>query len=88
MVVVVVVVVVVECVYKRGRGALCSPGCPETHCVDQSGIELTEIHLPLPSKIRDCGGLNMLGPESGSFRRCGLVGGSVSLWLWVLRLES
>jgi hypothetical protein len=27
---------------------LCSPGYPETHCVDQAGLELTEIHLFLP----------------------------------------
>jgi hypothetical protein len=27
-----------------------------------------------------CGGLNMLGPEIGTIRRCDLVGGSVSLW--------
>jgi hypothetical protein len=26
-----------------------------------------------------CGDLNMLGPGSGTIRRCGLVGGSVSL---------
>jgi hypothetical protein len=29
-----------------------------------------------------CGGLNMLGPGSGTIRRCGLDGGSVSLWAW------
>jgi hypothetical protein len=34
-----------------------------------------------------CGGLNMLGPESGTIR-CGLVGGSVSLWRWALRPSS
>jgi hypothetical protein len=28
--------------------SLCSPGCPGTHSVDQAGLELTEIHLPLP----------------------------------------
>jgi hypothetical protein len=26
------------------------------------------------------GGMNMLGQGSGTIRRCGLVGGSVSLW--------
>jgi hypothetical protein len=26
----------------------CSPGCPGTHSVDQAGLELTEILLPLP----------------------------------------
>ena len=28
--------------------SLCSPGCATTHSVDQAGLELTEIHLPLP----------------------------------------
>jgi hypothetical protein len=32
-----------------------------------------------------CGGLNMLGPGTGTIRRRGLVGGSVSLWGWALR---
>ena len=27
--------------------SLCSPGCPRTHFVDQAGLELTEILLPL-----------------------------------------
>jgi hypothetical protein len=31
-----------------------------------------------------CGVLNMLGSEGGTIWRCGLVGGSVSLWEWVL----
>ena len=26
-----------------------------------------------------CGGLNMLGPVSGTIKRCGLVGGGVAL---------
>jgi len=29
-------------------------------------------------------GLNMLGPGIYTTRRCGLVGGSVSLWGWAL----
>ena len=29
-----------------------------------------------------CDGLYMLGPGSGSIRRCGLVGVGVSLWAW------
>jgi hypothetical protein len=32
-----------------------------------------------------CGVLNVLGPGSGTIRRCGLVGGSVSLWGQALR---
>jgi hypothetical protein len=32
----------------QDRVSLCSPGCPGTHSVDQAGLELTEIHLPLP----------------------------------------
>ena len=27
---------------------VCSLGCPETHSVEQAGLELTEICLPLP----------------------------------------
>ena len=35
----------------RGRVSLCnSSGCPGTHLVDQAGLELTEIHLPLPPR--------------------------------------
>jgi len=30
-------------------------------------------------------GLSMLGPGSGTIRRCGLVGVGVSLWAWALR---
>ncbi|CAO2589176.1 hypothetical protein LEMLEM_LOCUS5296 [Lemmus lemmus] len=29
------------------------PGCPGTHFIDQTGLELTEIHLPLPPKFWD-----------------------------------
>jgi hypothetical protein len=31
-----------------------------------------------------CDGLYMLGPVSGTIRRCGLVGVGVSLWVWAL----
>lgn len=34
--------------YIEGRASLCSPGSPVTHCVDQVGLELAEIYLPLP----------------------------------------
>jgi hypothetical protein len=30
----------------RDRVSLCSPGCHRAHSVDQTGLELTEIHLP------------------------------------------
>ena len=39
----------------------------------------------LVSIIDACGGLHMLGPESGTIRKYGLVGGSVSLYEWTLR---
>jgi hypothetical protein len=32
----------------RDRISLHSPGCPGTHSVDQAGLKLTEILLPLP----------------------------------------
>ena len=35
--------------------------------------------------LEPCGGWNMLDPGSGSIRRCGLVGGSVSLQGWAMR---
>ena len=37
---------------------------------------------------RHCGGLIMLGPESDTIRRCGLVEESVSLWRCTLRPSS
>jgi hypothetical protein len=48
---------------------------PQTHVFEQAYRE-QEV---------ECGGLNMIGPESDTIRRCGLVGGSVSLWGWALR---
>ena len=33
----------------------------------------------------ECGGLNVLAMGSGTIRRCGCIGGSVSLWGWALR---
>jgi hypothetical protein len=34
-------------------GFLCSLGSPGTHSIDQAGLELTEICLPLPPKYWD-----------------------------------
>jgi hypothetical protein len=36
----------------------------------------------------ECDGSNMLGPGSGTIRRCVLVGVGVSLWAWALRPSS
>lgn len=36
------------------RVSLCSSCCPETSYVSQAGLELTEIHLPLPSTEIKC----------------------------------
>ena len=33
--------------------SLCSRGCPGTSSVDQAGLKLTDIHLPLPSVCWD-----------------------------------
>ena len=42
------VVVVVLVLVFQDRFSLSSFGaCPRTHSVDQAGVELTEIHLPL-----------------------------------------
>ena len=35
------------------------------------------------TRLTACGGLNMLGLGSGTIRRCGLVGGSVSVTIGV-----
>jgi hypothetical protein len=33
------------------RVFLCSPDCPGIHFVDQPGLELTDIQLPLPASV-------------------------------------
>jgi hypothetical protein len=38
--------------------------------------------------LTTCGGLSMLGPGSGTIRGCGLIGESMSLWVWALRPSS
>ena len=35
-------------VFIQARVSLCSSSCPRTHYVDQVGLELIEIRLPLP----------------------------------------
>ena len=35
------------------RVSQCSLGCPGTHSVDQAGLELTKIRLPLPLECWD-----------------------------------
>jgi hypothetical protein len=32
--------------------SLCSPGCPGTHSVDQAGLELSLLSLPLEAGIK------------------------------------
>jgi len=45
-------------------------------------LDKIDFNQKLSEKIRKdtCDDLDMLGPGSGMIRRCGLVGGSVSLW--------
>jgi hypothetical protein len=38
--------------------------------------------------LGNCDGLYMLGPGSGTVRRCGFVGVGVSLWVWAIRPSS
>ena len=49
---------------------------------------MEEICSCTQMQVHMCGGLNTLGPGSGTIRRYGLVGGSVSLWEWALRSSS
>ena len=51
------------------------------------GLALTTIFIAYQSVscmlgTDSCDGLYMLGPGSGTIRRCGLVGVGVSLWAW------
>jgi hypothetical protein len=41
------------CLFFRDRVSLCISGCPGTSSVNQAGLELTKIHLPLPSQVPD-----------------------------------
>ena len=49
--------------------------------VDDFSLLTAYIALPLSP----CDDLYMLGPGSGTIRRCSLVGVGVSLWVWALR---
>ena len=49
------------------RESLFSTGCPGTHCVDQVGLELAVILLPLLSGCWDPRHSIMSGPPEGSF---------------------
>jgi hypothetical protein len=37
----------------QDRVSLSNPGCPGTHSLDQDGLKVTEIQLPLPPKHWD-----------------------------------
>lgn len=54
------------------RVLLCSPGCPETHNIDQGGLELKEIHLPAFAS-------QVLGLKS-----CAIATGSLDLMRWLV----
>ena len=47
----------------QDRVSQCCPGCPETCSVDQAGLELTGIHVPLPP---ECLGLRACDTISGN----------------------
>jgi hypothetical protein len=44
--------VVVFCLFLRHYFSLCIPGCPATCSIDQDGLELIEIFLPLLSTAK------------------------------------
>lgn len=52
-------------IYLKGRVSLCNSDCDGTVYINQAGIELTEIYLPLPLSARIKGML--LYPASKSF---------------------
>jgi hypothetical protein len=65
-------------------------GLPATAMLGCCGLILLVERTKL--RFGRCGDLNMLGPGSGTVRRCGLVGGGVALLeevcsygCWVLR---
>ena len=51
-------------------------------CSDRATEQIALEIATTQKTVGRCDGLNRLGPESGTLRRCVLVGGSVSLWVW------
>jgi hypothetical protein len=47
---------------------LCSPGCPRTSSMDQAGLKLTEICLPLPPEYWDSRHVPPPPPGNMSFK--------------------
>jgi hypothetical protein len=45
-------------------------------------------HGLLDISYGNCDGVYVLGPGSGTIRRCGPIGVGVSLWVWALRPSS
>ena len=57
-----------------------------TETLPQVRMRVPDPRDPVPTlHMATCYSLNMLGPGSGTIRRCGLVGVGVSLWVWALR---
>ena len=60
-------------------------------CTTLHGPKLLVTTMPPdlnPKRVSCCDGLYMLGPGSGTIRRCGPVGVGVSLWVWAIRPSS
>jgi hypothetical protein len=53
--------------FIRDRASLCSLGCPGTYSVDQAGLELTEICLPLPPQLAHTFNPTSLEEEVGGY---------------------
>ena len=74
--------------------ALSAPGLPsiqngEDKCLRlQSPAFCYSNSNALKHSLSISGGLNMLGPRSGTIKRYSLVGVAVSLWAWALRPSS
>jgi hypothetical protein len=61
---------------------------PKVYACWKCCVYTVDVHVVCSTymlwSIGICSGLHMLGPGSGTIRRCGLVEGSVSLWGWTL----